>query len=161
MNNAKYLGDLELSGDLSWHRHVCQAAKKANSTLHLTSRNLRSCPRAARIIAYTTLVRQKIEYSITVWDPHIKEDINILERVNRRSVRPVYNKSWRQQDVSLTALLKRLGWQQLEERRKQQRLVMLYNVANQSVAIPPSQFKHPDRTTTAGNIRSSEPPVTN
>ena len=36
---------------------------------------------AARIIAYTTLVRPKIEYSSTVWDPHIKEDINILERV--------------------------------------------------------------------------------
>ena len=117
VDNAKYLG-ITLSDDLSWHRHVCEAAKKANSTLHLISRNLRSCPRAARIIAYTTLVRPKLEYSSTVWDPHIKEDINILERVNRRAARLVYNKSWRQQDVSPTALVKSLGRQQLEEKSK-------------------------------------------
>ena len=71
VDNAKYLG-ITLSDDLSWHRHVCEAAKKANSTLHLISKNLRSCPRAARIIAYTTLVRPKQEYSSTVWD-HISK----------------------------------------------------------------------------------------
>ena len=146
VDHAKYLG-ITLSDDLSWHRHICDTAKKANSILHLISRNLRSCPRAARIVAYTTLVRPKLEYSSTVWDPHTKDDINILERVNRRAARLVFNKSWKQQDVSPTALLKQLGWQQLEDRRKHQRLVMLYKIANQYVAIPPSKLVSPGRTT--------------
>ena len=76
VNHAKYLG-VTISNDLSWHRHVCEITKKANSILSLISRNLRSCPRAAKIIAYNTLVRPKLEYSCTVWDPHIKEDIKI------------------------------------------------------------------------------------
>ena len=145
VSHAKYLG-ITISNDLSWHRHICDIAKKANSILHLISRNLRSCPRAARIIAYTTLVRPKIEYSSAVWSPHIKEDVNLLERVNRRAARLVFNKSWRQQDVSPTALLNDLGWQQLNERRKQQRLMMLYKISNQLVAIPPTVLKTPGRT---------------
>ena len=106
VSHAKYLG-ITISNDLSWHRHICDIAKKANSILHLISRNLRSCPRAARIIAYTTLVRPKIEYSSAVWSPHIKEDVNLLRRVNRRAARLVLNKYWRQHDVTPTALLNR------------------------------------------------------
>ena len=58
----------------------------------------------------------------------------------------MFNKSWRQQDVSPTALLNDLGWQQLNERRKQQRLMMLYKISNQLVAIPPNVLKTPGRT---------------
>ena len=92
VSHAKYLG-ITLSSDLRWHRHVCDVAKKANSILHLNSRNLRSCPIAARIIAYTTRLRPKREYSSAVWDPHTKEYINILERANWRAASIVFNKN--------------------------------------------------------------------
>ena len=93
VSHAKYLS-LTFLNDIIWYRHVCNVAKKTNSTLHLISRNIRSCPRATRIMANTTLVRLKLEYSSSVWNPHIKEDVNILERVNRRAARLVYNKYW-------------------------------------------------------------------
>ena len=55
VDNAKYLG-ITLSDYISWYRHVTSVKqkKRANSIVHLISGNLRSCPRAARIIAYTS-----------------------------------------------------------------------------------------------------------
>ena len=52
VDHVKYLGII-LVDDLSWHRHACEPAKKANSTLHLITSNHRSCFRTARIVAYT------------------------------------------------------------------------------------------------------------
>ena len=86
-------------------------AKKANSTLHLIARNFHDCPRATRSLAYTTLVRPKMEYCASVWDPHLKGDVDILEKVNRRAARVVFNKGWREQGVSVSSLMNELGWE--------------------------------------------------
>ena len=110
------------------------------------------------LVAYTTLVRPKLEYNSTVWGAHTKDDIIILERVNIRAARLVFNKSWKQRDVSLTALLKQLGWQQLEDRRKHQCLVMLFKIANPSVLIPPSQLVIRHGRTTRGHTAENSTP---
>ena len=146
VQSAKYLGVI-IKDDLTWHEQICAATKKANSTLHLVARNLRRCPRATRELAYTTLVRPKVEYCASVWDPHQKEDINTLEMLNRRAARTVYNKSWRQRDVSPTELLNTLGWSTLQQRRKQQRLCMMYRITNGLIAVPTIRLQRPARTT--------------
>ena len=101
VESAKYLG-VTISEDLSWHKQVCTMAKKANSTLQLIVRNLHNCTRSTRALAYTTLVRPKMEYCATVWDPHLQKDSDILERVNRRAARVVFKKSFYEKDVSPT-----------------------------------------------------------
>ena len=67
-----------VSNKLQWHNQVCAVSSKANSTLNLIARNLQDCPRETRALAYTTLVRPKLEYSASVWDPHLKEDVDTL-----------------------------------------------------------------------------------
>ena len=146
VDSAKYLGII-ISKDLQWHEQVCSVAKKASATLHFIARNLRHCPRSTRALAYTSLVRPKLEYSASAWDPHKCEDINTLERVNRRAAHVVYNKSFRQKDVSPTALLQDLGWQPLKERRQKQRLGMMYKICWGLVAVPPTRLHKPTRQT--------------
>ena len=40
--------------------------------------NLSNCPRSVKEIAYTTLVRPKLEYGCEAWDPHFNKDISSL-----------------------------------------------------------------------------------
>ena len=155
VESAKYLG-LTIQSSLSWQNQICSMIKKANSTLHLVARNLHNCSKSSRALAYTTLVRPKLEYCSSVWDPHHQKDIDALERVNRRAARVVHKKAYRQQDVSPTNLLKELGWQPLEKRREQQRLTMMYKISNGLVAVPPSQLVKPTRTLRGHNRKYIE-----
>ena len=66
VKTAKYLG-VTVSDDLQWHHQIHSVMNKANSMLHLVARNLRNCPRSTRSLAYTTLIRPKLEYSCSVW----------------------------------------------------------------------------------------------
>ena len=160
VNSSKYLG-VVVSDDLQWHNQVCAVAKKANSALHLIARNLHDCPRSTRALAYTTLVRPKMEYCASVWDPHLKGDIDTLERVNRRAARMVYNKGWRQQGVSPSELLNELGWEPLAARREKQRLTMLYRISNGLVAVPPTRLIEPERKTRGHSRKYRVIPSTN
>ena len=79
VSSAKYLGVIISSDNLlSWHEQIAAATKKGNTTLHLIARNLKKCPRSTRALAYTILVRPKVEYCASVWDPYQKEDTNTL-----------------------------------------------------------------------------------
>ena len=61
VDSAKYLA-VVVSNDLQWHKQVCAVTKKTNCALHLIARNLHDCSGATRALAYTTLVRPKLEY---------------------------------------------------------------------------------------------------
>ena len=64
---------------------------KANKTLGFVRRNLSECTFQVKCVAYTTLVLPRLEYSSTVWDPHLTSDVHTLEQVQRRAARyPAY-----------------------------------------------------------------------
>jgi hypothetical protein len=42
-------------------------------------------------MAVNTLIRSKVEYSSAVWDLYTKENIDKIEKVQRRAARYVYN----------------------------------------------------------------------
>ena len=58
--------------------------------LGFTGRNLRVNSKSAKEKAYKMLVRP-VEYAAAVWDPHTKEHINNLEKIQRRAARVVSN----------------------------------------------------------------------
>jgi hypothetical protein len=58
------------------------------------------------------LIRPKEEYNSAVWDPYTKENIDKLERVQRRAARYVYNNY--DYSPSVTTKLENLKWQPLE-----------------------------------------------
>ena len=104
---AKYLGVL-ISNDLSCHEQICKVAAKANTTPHFITRNPKHCPRSMRQTAYLFFTRSGMEYCSSVWDPHLQKDKVRLEKVNKRAASVVFNRTWRDPNVSPTALLHQL-----------------------------------------------------
>ena len=86
VSDCQYLG-VNISHDLSWKNHINKTAKKASSTVGFLRRNFRNCPQSCKKLAYISLVRSKLEYAATVWDPYTRNEIDKLERVQRQGAR--------------------------------------------------------------------------
>lgn len=127
VQNNPYLG-ITFSEDLKWKTHIDNICKRANSTLGFLRRNLRHCPIACRMNAYIALVRSKLEYGCVTWDPHLKSDIDKLEKIQRSAARFITRDYRSRHEGCVTEMLQDLGLQSLEERRRQLRLTFLYKV---------------------------------
>ncbi|MEW8548673.1 MAG: reverse transcriptase family protein, partial [Candidatus Thiodiazotropha sp.] len=137
VSSAKYLG-VTISDDLRWTNHINDISKKANQTLGFLKRNIRVHNRDLKATAYKTLVRPQLEYASTVWSPHTATDIYKLESVQRRAARWVTHDY--QYTSSVSAMLQDLNWRTLDQRRIDSRLVLLYKVTYDLVAIPASDY---------------------
>ena len=89
--------------------------------------------------AFTTLVRPSLEYVSSCWDPHIKEHIEELEKIQRRGTRFVFNNYKSREPGSVTNMLNTLQWEPLAHRRAKSRVTMVYKIRNNLVDIAPEQ----------------------
>ena len=140
VDKTKYLGVI-ITEDLNWTPHVEYITGKANKVLGLLRRNLIDCPQELKEIAYISMVRSILEYASAVWDPHLAKDKSALERVQRRAARFVKNeyKIYDQANNeynSVTNMLNELGWKNLEERRRETRLTLLFKLTHNEINIP-------------------------
>ena len=93
-----------------------------------------------------------LEYASSVWDPHQKEDIDRLEKVQKRAARYACNNYFERTPGTITSMLQQLKWNSLEQRRRHNRLGMLYRIENGLVDLQPSTFyRHSDSRTRGGN----------
>ena len=127
-----YLG-VQLSKDLTWNHHVNFITKKTTRTLNLIRRNLYSCSKEIKARAYLSLVRPTLSYASSEWDPYTQKNINQLEMVQRRAARFVFKNDSRH--VSVTALIKELGWSELSSARERDRLCMMFKIVNNLIPI--------------------------
>ena len=107
---------------------------KANSTLGFLRWNLRKCLQSLKETAYISLVRSTLEYAATIWDFHLSSDISSIEKIQRRKARSVKGDYYT--FTSVTNILNKLGWQQLEDRRRDLRLALMYRIVHGLVAVP-------------------------
>ena len=137
-------------------------AAKANTSLHFIVRNLKHCPRTVWQTAYCSLTRSGMEYCSNIWDPYLQKDKDYLEKFNWRAARVVFNKSWRDPNVGLTALPQQLRWRPLETRRYQQRMCLMYKVSHRLVAVPPTRLVHvlPNRDLRGHSYKYQTIPIT-
>jgi len=118
------LPEVVVTDELSWSSHVLSIYSKENSTLGFLRRNLWRCPAKLKEPDYIPLVCFTLEYAALVWDPHLAKDMNKLENIQRRSARFV--KGDYHTTTSVTQMLQELGWQDLQSRRRDLRLAVLY-----------------------------------
>ena len=98
-----------------------------------------------------SLVRSVVEYSATVWYPHLCKDKDALEMAQRRAARNVKNDR-RQTTSSVTQMLKDLGWESLADRRRDLSLVLLYKIVNHFAVVITDDILIPaDRRTCANH----------
>ena len=144
VQDTKYLGlGVTFTSKLKWDTHIASISGAANKLLRFLKRSLKKCPKALKEKAYKAYVRPKLEYASSVWDPHHQKSIEKLEMVQRRAARFVSNIPHRhtQQQTSISKVVLDLGWQPLQVRRKNNRLIMMYRIIKNHVEIP--QIHHP------------------
>ena len=132
VSSHTYLG-VDINSKLSWSDHISGITSKANRVLGLLRRNLYSCSPKVKEAAFKSLVRPRLEYCSSIWDPYHQEHINKLEAVQRRAARFVCKNNKRKSSVS--SMLADLNWPSLEERRIRARLSLLYKSLHHLVAI--------------------------
>lgn len=76
-----------VSEDLCWSRHIQHIASKANRMSYLISKAFPSCSLENLGLFYKVYIRPILEYAGPVWHPTLQRDVELLERVQRRSTR--------------------------------------------------------------------------
>lgn len=144
-----YLG-LHLSNTLKWNLHTKEVCNKAQRVQNVIRRNLWGCSKEVKATAYKSMVRPILEYASAAWDPALKQNINSLERIQRQAARFCTGNYVREEGV-VTRALHELKWDTLQDRRKKQRLSMMYKMVNGLVTIPIQDYVQPNVRNTRGN----------
>jgi hypothetical protein len=136
----KYLG-CTISIYLNWSEHINNTTNKASRSLgylHIKSRKIKEQ-------AYKSLVRPQLEYATTVWDSYHKNQIDKIEKVQRRAARYVTGRHRNRSSVN--TMLEDLKWKSLQtRRRKEARMIMMYKIINNMVTInSKTHFTKPTR----------------
>ena len=118
----------------------------ANRTIGFLRRNISSCPRDVKEMAYKGLVRPILEYASPVWDPSGKTLQDELEKVKNRAARFVTG-NYNFETGSMTKVLEQLEWESLKQRRKGSRLILFYKGLKGQAYIPVDDLKSPLRNT--------------
>ena len=118
------------------------AAQRANTTSAFLHRNIRTCPRKTKHLAYTTLVHPILEYASIIWDPHTASNINKLETVQRRSARHIMHNYSRHASVT-TMLSQHLDLPTLQQCRQHSKIIMLYRITHKLASIPTATYIAP------------------
>src|SRR6218665_2148824 len=71
-------------------RQGAEASKKANSTLGMIRRTIVTRDKDIILRLYKTLVRPQFEYCFQVWSPYLKQDMEKLEKVQRRATKMIH-----------------------------------------------------------------------
>ena len=122
----KYLG-MMISSDLSWSEHIQRACGKARKIIGLLYRRYYHHADSRTLLQlYVSLVRPHVEYAAPVWDPHLAQDINMLENVQKFGLR-VCSKQW---DTGYSELLNMCNLSTLENRRLYLKLCHLFKIVN-------------------------------
>ena len=127
------------------HQYTCIIADKLTEY----NRNLKGCPKKLRDTAYISLIRPALEYSCSVWHPHKKSNKDKIEKVQRRAARFVSNNFRRK--ASVLEMLHELGWQSLDGRRQDQRLVLFFKIINGLASVETEDILTPADSRTRKN----------
>ena len=121
VQNSRYLG-VTISDDFKWGTHIQSMTAKASSLLGLLKRNLKHCPSSCKKLGYTAMVRSQLEYASIIWSPYQLEDINRIEKVQRRAARFISGDYTSRYEGYMSGLLTKLDLPSLESRRRTNRL---------------------------------------
>ena len=65
---------------MDWGQRVSEISSKATKTLGFLRRNLAFASRSTKEVAYKTLVWPELEYAAPLWSPHLKLQIEKVQR---------------------------------------------------------------------------------
>src|SRR5579864_8235140 len=112
------------------------AVKKANGIFGMIKRNIKFKSKNVIVKLYKSLVRPRLEYCIQAWSPHLRKDIDMMERVQRRATRLIEGFK----DVSYDDRLEQMGLISLEKRRVRGDLIQVFKLLKGYIKIDYRKF---------------------
>ena len=107
-------------------KQCTKAAAKGNQILGLISRTFVTRSKEVMMTLYKSLVRPHLEYCVQAWRPHLKKDIEKIEKVQRRATRMMMGR----EVLDYESRLKRVGLTTLETRRLRADMLEVYKIMN-------------------------------
>ena len=127
---------VHVTDNFKFSNHIAKIAAKANSVLGRINRTFTYKDKELMRLLYTSLVRPHLEYAVQSWSPHLRKDINILEKVQRRATRLIPEISQLPYEERLEAL----NLSTLEDRRIRGDIIEVFKLVKGFENIDPSQF---------------------
>lgn len=140
VSSYRYLG-VHITSCLTWSVHISNIINNANRMLGYLRRNFSSSPASLKLLMYKNLVRSKLEYAASVWDPSMVYLIKALELVQNNSARFILHDYDR--TASVTAMKNSLQLTSLSSRRKFFRLCLFHKIFHNSPHLRANLFLSP------------------
>ena len=154
VEHHKHLG-IYFSNDGGWHKHIQYMLDKAWSRVNILRSLKYTLDRNSLEQLYISFIRPLLEYGDVIWDNCTLEDKKLLENVQIESARIVTGAT---KFVSIEKLYLELGWDTLQKRRNDHKLILFYKMLNNMTPNYLQQLIPPDvasRTNNQYNLRNS------
>ena len=125
-----------ISKDLKPKKHIAKMVKKANRQLGMISRAITNKNKTNIMNLYKTLVRPILDYGAAVWNPYQKEDIQKIERVQRRATRMIQLI----RKLPYEERLRRCNLMSLESRRRRYDLIEAFKLMKSIYKVNKDKF---------------------
>ena len=102
------------------------AASKGNQVLLMIRRNIIYKEKSLIIPLYKSIVRPHLEYCIHAWNPHLRKDVDTLEKIQRRATKLIPGL----RDMRYEERLKECGLTTLETRRLRGGQIEVFKILN-------------------------------
>lgn len=125
VTSYKYLG-LHITSDLTWNIHIGHTINNANRTLGYLRRNFSKAPSSLKLLLYKTLIRPKLEYAASIWDPgqvNLTQSLEMVQNNSTRFILSNYNRT-----ASISAMKSSLNLPSLYSRRKMFRRCLFHKL---------------------------------
>jgi hypothetical protein len=127
---------IHFSFDLKWEKHLKIISGKANRVAFSLLKNLKTNNPKLLIELYMIYVLPLTEFSSQVFNPYLKKDIELLEKVQKMFLRIVYNRSHPHQETpNYSNLLKIFKLDSLEIRRLKLDLIFFHKILHGKIRI--------------------------
>ena len=100
------------------------AASKGNQVIGIIRRNITHNEKSLIVPLYKAIVRPHLEYCIQAWDPHLRKDIDMLEKIQRRATKLIPGL----RDLRYEERLKECGLTTPETRRLRGSNISVYDI---------------------------------
>jgi hypothetical protein len=152
LERVSNIPDLGVTFDtgLKFHVHVSTIVGRAYGVLGLINRHFRHMTTETFVLLYKSMVRSKLEYAHSVWNPYMKGDIEKLERVQMRATKMIRGLK----HLSYIDRLKALNLPTLRYRRQRGDMIEVYKIINGYYDnFRPFSPVEPSRYSTRGNSK--------
>ena len=102
------------------------AASKGNQVLGMIQRNITYKEKSLIIPLYKAIVRPHLEYCVQAWNPHLRKDVDMLQKIQRRATKLIPEL----RDLTYEERLKECGLTTLETRRLRGDQIEVFKILN-------------------------------